>query len=601
MEENKNYAAEPVLNESAEKPAAEAIAETPPAAEAPVKKKKSRAALWIVLGVVAAAAAVIALSWNRIIPKFRYQTIKNLLAPTCTEEGINLQENGWGRQRTVTVPALGHSMVKREFTPPDCNSSGEAAHFYCARCGQCFADYSGKEPHDEAYFYLPAQAHKLTAYAEAPMTCTQDGHKAFWFCANCGAYFTDAKAGSGSRVSAEDLIIPAQHVFENGKCVYCGLVQTAVYVINDNGTATLVSCSKEIEGTFVIPEYTDNGLPVTGIGPDAFAGCDKLTELLIPGNVKAFGEGAFANCPSLRDIFVTDPEASNWEYNMEWKNLGLAGKSVEFPENGNAVHYYFIGNDGYSLCYKWDGNSDETLTFCWAVGNLPAELTVPAEVAGMRATAVESPRYHWYDFDSLRFEEGFQYFRALENIGLFDEASVYFPKSAKAIETENPYDGWNAHYAGTVAQFAAVKSDLLAVNCSDGIFSPGGVGLSFEYESHGDGTCKVTSIPCFLKKEIVIPDRSPAGDIVTELGDDLMPIVGSDGEKTPMHSRVITEYISLPATVTKIGKQAFSVSIGVIRFAGTVAEWLAIEKDEEWIKTFWYSRPASVPVECSDG
>lgn len=39
----------------------------------------------------------------------------------------------------------------------------------------------------------------------------------------------------------------------------------------------------------------DEGLEV--IGPEAFAGCDKLREVNIPKSVKTIGEGAFKGCP----------------------------------------------------------------------------------------------------------------------------------------------------------------------------------------------------------------------------------------------------------------------------------------------------------------
>lgn len=57
-------------------------------------------------------------------------------------------------------------------------------------------------------------------------------------------------------------------------------------------------------GNVVIPEKAPNGYTVTGIGEQAFNGCDGLTAVTLPNTLKYIGELAFQLCTNLKEITI---------------------------------------------------------------------------------------------------------------------------------------------------------------------------------------------------------------------------------------------------------------------------------------------------------
>ena len=105
-------------------------------------------------------------------------------APTCTEDGVKTFTCECGESYTETIPA---------------------AHTYDNDCdGECNAcnDFSG-------YRNAP---HNLTTYTEAviPANCKEEGHPAYWTCADCGALCKNAD-GTGT--------LNPGWMFYKGECV----------------------------------------------------------------------------------------------------------------------------------------------------------------------------------------------------------------------------------------------------------------------------------------------------------------------------------------------------------------------------------------------
>ena len=76
------------------------------------------------------------------------------------------------------------------------------------------------------------------------------------------------------------------------------------YEISD-GEATVVGVDKIIAEAYI--RDTVKGFPVRHIAPEAFAGCKKLWNVVIPTSVTDIGAMAFANCKAL--VFVSIPES----------------------------------------------------------------------------------------------------------------------------------------------------------------------------------------------------------------------------------------------------------------------------------------------------
>lgn len=78
---------------------------------------------------------------------------------------------------------------------------------------------------------------------------------------------------------------------------------------DDNETYSIARANKHISGEFVIPSL-HRGLPVTGILYDAFTGCDRLTDIIIPASINqiqgGYGCPVFDGCRRLKSIRVEE-------------------------------------------------------------------------------------------------------------------------------------------------------------------------------------------------------------------------------------------------------------------------------------------------------
>lgn len=61
---------------------------------------------------------------------------------------------------------------------------------------------------------------------------------------------------------------------------------------------------KSSSSTDIIIPSKYNGMPVTIIGDDAFAGCSSLESITIPRSINEIGESAFAGCDKLENITI---------------------------------------------------------------------------------------------------------------------------------------------------------------------------------------------------------------------------------------------------------------------------------------------------------
>ncbi len=75
---------------------------------------------------------------------------------------------------------------------------------------------------------------------------------------------------------------------------------------------------------------------------------------------------------------------------------------------------------------------------------------------------------------------------------------------------------------------------------------------SLKFSSYGNGTCAVSGIGDITDLCIVIPEKSPAGDIVTSIDD--LAFYGNKNIRT----------VQIPSTVTRIGTRAFGNCIALV-------------------------------------
>lgn len=79
-----------------------------------------------------------------------------------------------------------------------------------------------------------------------------------------------------------------------------------VFRTNGNGTCSLESVGDCREAFAVIPERSPSGDRVTGISSRAFFGCETVVAIQIPSGITVIGDLAFADCPNLMYISVSE-------------------------------------------------------------------------------------------------------------------------------------------------------------------------------------------------------------------------------------------------------------------------------------------------------
>lgn len=87
-----------------------------------------------------------------------------------------------------------------------------------------------------------------------------------------------------------------------------------------------------------------DGLPVTALTPDTFAGCDMLEKLTIQQNITALPDGLFAQCSALQEITLTQPDPARLSVGQALLHGAPAFCRIRVP----AASY-----TAYCLNYAW--------------------------------------------------------------------------------------------------------------------------------------------------------------------------------------------------------------------------------------------------------
>ena len=95
----------------------------------------------------------------------------------------------------VVIGKLGHKLSLVPEKPATCTEDGNIKYYICTRegCGGLFSDAQG-ENLITGDVVIKRLGHSLTLVPEVPATCTEDGHKAYYACANCQKLFADENA-----------------------------------------------------------------------------------------------------------------------------------------------------------------------------------------------------------------------------------------------------------------------------------------------------------------------------------------------------------------------------------------------------------------------
>lgn len=115
------------------------------------------------------------------------------------------------------IAATNHANAKKTTQDgPTCTEDGVKAYWYCEDCGTYFADSEGVRGDaigdEDAFNAWKANNGKIAATnhgnkqktAQVDSTCTKNGVKAYWYCADCETYFEDNEGVRGTEIENFD-------------------------------------------------------------------------------------------------------------------------------------------------------------------------------------------------------------------------------------------------------------------------------------------------------------------------------------------------------------------------------------------------------------
>ena len=110
---------------------------------------------------------------------------------TCTTKAVcTVCKSQYGEVDTHNHPTA--KVTSTAATAPTCGSKGNEAYSYCAACRKYFKDGSNELYDDATHFDIAALTHRsATKTAAVAATCEVGGNLAYWYCADCGNYYAD--------------------------------------------------------------------------------------------------------------------------------------------------------------------------------------------------------------------------------------------------------------------------------------------------------------------------------------------------------------------------------------------------------------------------
>ena len=110
---------------------------------------------------------------------------------TCTTKAVcTVCKSQYGKFDTHNHPAA--KVTSTAATAPTCGSKGNQAYSYCADCHKYFKDGDKNLYDDATHFDIAALTHRsATKTAAVAPTCEVGGNLAYWYCADCGNYYAD--------------------------------------------------------------------------------------------------------------------------------------------------------------------------------------------------------------------------------------------------------------------------------------------------------------------------------------------------------------------------------------------------------------------------
>ena len=132
---------------------------------------------------------------------------------TCQTEGKKVLEASvvFGGYRYIdlheaVIPVAPHALTAVAEKPSTCMEEGTKAYYICSACGKIFLDAEGKTETTLEELVIPTGGHQLKEVPAKESTCVEEGNKAYWECSVCGKLFLDAEGKT--ETSREEVSLP---------------------------------------------------------------------------------------------------------------------------------------------------------------------------------------------------------------------------------------------------------------------------------------------------------------------------------------------------------------------------------------------------------
>ena len=117
---------------------------------------------------------------------------------------------GYGVELLGPEPHCTHIMQATPATAATCTQAGNNAYWYCTNCGKYFSDAAGNTEIALADTVIPVTGHTLTHVAAVAATPDAEGNIEYWKCTVCEKLFSDADAQN--TITHNDTVIPPTQV-----------------------------------------------------------------------------------------------------------------------------------------------------------------------------------------------------------------------------------------------------------------------------------------------------------------------------------------------------------------------------------------------------
>ena len=147
-------------------------------------------------------------------------------AATCTEKGWIAYDTCSRCDYTTyqEIAATNHAnMQEHTAVEATCTTAGNSAYWYCPDCGKYFSDANGETEIAENDWVIAALNHaNMQAHIAVEATCTTAGNSAYWYCPDCDKYFSDANGET--EIAENDWVIAALNhdiIHHNAQAATC--------------------------------------------------------------------------------------------------------------------------------------------------------------------------------------------------------------------------------------------------------------------------------------------------------------------------------------------------------------------------------------------